>query len=170
MATNDEGERGRRRRRAWRQPRHEAGPISTAVTATTTESVSCTVNSTSTIVGSAARTAAIDPSSSVVGESSSACSPRVENEAEEKRIYDGAAKIIQEPSNAGGGDKGSMLEIDGSAMEGVGYCMLSQIFSSKEIFSSIFIIAGRADTKEYSNSGLPCATAGESDKGQRRSQ
>ena len=140
MATSDGGggERGRRQRRAWRQPRHEPGspPVATSVTATTTEpraSASRAVDTASTIVGSAARTAATDTSQSIASGARSPCSltageTKGLTKEEERQRDDGAAQLLPEPSNAGGERlQDSVVEIDGSAMEGVGnnnYCML----------------------------------------------
>ncbi|CAI8038956.1 RNA 3'-terminal phosphate cyclase [Geodia barretti] len=133
MATSDGGggERGRRKRRAWRQPRHEPGspPVATSVTATTTEpraSASRAVDTASTIVGSAARTAATDTSQSLASGARSPCSltageTKGLTKEEERQRDDGAAQLLPEPSNAGGERlQDSVVEIDGSAMEGGG--------------------------------------------------
>ena len=177
MATSDGGggERERRKRRAWRQPRHEAGspPVATSVTATTTEpgaSASRAVDTAPMIVGSAARTVATDTSQSLAGGARNPCSLTAgetkDSTKEEKRQRDdAAAQLLPEPSSAGGErSQDSIVEIDGSAMEGVG---------NNINFTACYIaiiIAGGTGTEECRNSGLPCATGGACDKGQRRTQ
>ena len=123
MATSGGGERERRKRRAWRQPRHEPGsPPPLSETAATRVPAVATEPGlpTSPNVDSAASTAT-DSSRSVVNGGRSRRSAAAEATArEEKPRGEISAK---QPPNAAAGDGGpqeSMVEIDGSAMEGVG--------------------------------------------------
>lgn len=124
MAASDGGERERRKRRAWRQPRHEAGsppPLSTNTAATRVPAVATEPGvPTSHNVDSAASTVT-DSSRSVVNGGRSRRSAAAEaTTREEKPRGEISAK---QPPNAAAGDGGpqeSMVEIDGSAMEGVG--------------------------------------------------